>query len=375
MNVLHVISSGGMYGAEAVILNLSHELNGSKLHHSSLAVFSHAGLPAPVLHEVASQAGVGSELVPCAGQADFAVAGRLRALATRLGVDVVHAHGYKADLYTYVAFRGRKQRPALVSTCHTWYDNDLAVRVYGALDRWVLRSFDQVIAVSEDVRRRLLGAGVRKQKITLIENGIQVDCFAAAASERNAQPAGGKSLRVGLVGRLAPEKGVDLFLRAVAQIADRFPTTQFVVAGDGPDRASLEVLLGELGLQNRAALVGRQADMPRFLASLDLLVSASRHEGLPIALLEGMASGLPILATRVGAIERIVSNGKTGLLVAPEDSGALADGIARLLDRAEEREAMGVAALQRVQEHFSARRMMNDNLAVYEAALQKRGMA
>ena len=164
MNVLHVISSGGLYGAEAVILQLSAESCASGGDANSLGVFHHAGQPVPELHPVAREAGVCSECIECRGQLDLAAVQSIRELAARVGADVVHAHGYKADLYTFAALRGVRGR-ALVSTCHTWYDNDWSVRLYGAADRWVLRQFHEVVAVSAEVQAPVAagrrGAGSR----------------------------------------------------------------------------------------------------------------------------------------------------------------------------------------------------------------------
>ncbi len=374
MRVLHLISSGGMYGAEAVILNLSQQLNRAGSDASFLGVFEHAGLPVPMLHEVAVRSGVPSTLLPCRGQMDRSMFRALRKHVELTGADVIHAHGYKADIYAFLALRG-SHRPALVSTCHTWYDNDLAVRVYGAADRWVLRSFDQVVAVSAEVHSRLLGAGVAPAKVHLIRNGISLTPFQNAPQTRAARIATTSSLRVGLVGRLAPEKGVDIFLGAVARIANRFPDAHFVVAGDGPDRELLEAQIASLGLQGRAELLGPQTDMPAIYASLDVLVSASRQEGLPMALLEGMASGLPLIATRAGAVPEIVVEGETGLLVNVNDPVALADAIERVLTDREQCERFGSAGRQRVLDQFSAQRMASEYLKVYRAALEARGTA
>ncbi len=317
----------------------------------------------------ALRAEISSELIFCRGQLDFAVPGSLRALVDRLGIDVVHAHGYKADIYTYFAFRGRK-RPALVSTCHTWYDNDLAVRLYGAADRWVLRGFDQVIAVSAEVRERLLRAGVKEEKVHLIQNGVTVPRSLLATGMRSGDAPG--RVRVGLVGRLAPEKGVDLFLRALAQLHGQHPEADFVVAGDGPERVSLTALIQELGLQDRVKLLGQQSDMSAFYSSLDLLVSTSRQEGLPMAMLEGMASGLPVVATAVGEVPRVVQDRQTGLLVAPESPSAIAAALGILLNDTELRKQYGVAGRQRVLDLFSADRMTADYVAVYRQALSGR---
>ncbi len=369
MKVLHLISSGGMYGAEAVILNLSGELNANG-HASTIGVFAHAGQPVPALYGAASRADVPSALLSCQGQIDVGVLNAIRQEVDRVRADVVHAHGYKADIYSYLALRGA-HRPALVSTCHNWLDTDVPVRVYGRADRWVLRSFDQVVAVSEAVRDRLLKTGVPGKKVHLIRNGISVTPLANAMQLREGRAAAGGGLRVGLVARLSPEKGVDLFLQAAARAAESFPEVSFAVAGDGPDRAALERLIVELGLERRAELTGPQTDMPAFYASLDLLVSSSRQEGLPMALLEGAASGLPVVATRVGAVPEVVLDGQTGFLVQPGDPEELAARIELLADR-ELREHFGVAGKRHVRDGFSAQRMAADYVSVYNQALTLR---
>ena len=132
MKVLHLISSSGMYGAEAVILNLARTLRDGP-HRCALGVFSNSANPNHQLHEAALKEGFESHLIPCRGQIDRTAIASIRELVDRSGVDVVHAHGYKADLYVYFALRGRGV--PLVSTCHTWYDTDPWVSIYGMADR------------------------------------------------------------------------------------------------------------------------------------------------------------------------------------------------------------------------------------------------
>ena len=296
-----------MYGAEAVILNLSRALNGQG-HTAIVAAFANADLR---ILEAARRQGIEAHPIPCRGPSTEPSPPPSAISRSRSGQTSSTPTAIRPTC-TPSWPSAVPPRP-LVSTCHTWYDNDLAVRLYGALDRLVLRRFAAVAAVSEEVRRRLLDAGVPPTRIHLIRNGIDLTPFTAA---RPPHPPG-SPLTVGLVGRLAPEKGVDLFLQAAAQVHAQLPNTRFLVVGDGPDRPDLEALIRQLGLQDTATLLGRRDDMPAFYASLDLLVSASRQEGLPIALLEGMAAALPLVATAVGAVPTLIQHDRNGLLVPP----------------------------------------------------------
>lgn len=364
MKILHIISSGGMYGAEAVILNLSRVLNQSS-HHSSIGVFANSSNTNVQLHEYAVAEGIESNLIPCNGQIDRLVFSEIRDLVARTKPDIVHAHGYKADIYVYLALR--RHRIPLVSTCHTWYDNNLSLSLYGSADRVVLRRFARVIAVSSEVRQRLLKAGVRSDNIAQIKNGIDLRPFDnVSPSLRDALPVKDAPL-IGLVGRLSMEKGVDIFLRAAARVLPDFPKAKFVVVGEGPDRQELEALIDELGIRQNVAMLGRRDDMPAVYASFDLMVSASRKEGLPIALLEGMASRLPLVATSAGEVPAIIQQGVTGLLVAPENADLLASAIAQLLHDPERRRQFGEAGRHRIETEFSAQRMTAEYLRVYEA--------
>jgi glycosyltransferase involved in cell wall biosynthesis len=366
MRVLHIISSGGMYGAEAVILNLSRTLNDGR-HRSMLGVFSNVSNPNLQLHEIALEEGIESHLISCDGQIDRTAIANIRELAARTGTDVVHAHGFKADIYVYLALGGTKT--PFVSTCHTWYDNNLVVSLYGVADRFVLRKFARVVAVSDEVRRRLLKAGVHGDAIRLIRNGIDLRPFDnATPSLRDSTSE--SALIVGLIGRLSIEKGIDIFLRAAARVLVEFPSARFVVVGEGPDKDKLEQLVDQLNIRGSVSMLGRRSDMPSVYASLDVMVSSSRQEGLPIAMLEGMASGLPLVATAVGEVPTVVVDGQTGLLVPAEDVDSLTEGILSLLRDPEMRVRLGAAAKQRVEDEYSAARMTADYLRVYADAIE-----
>ena len=347
-----------MYGAEAVILNMSGSLRDSG-HRSVLGVFANSDNPNVQLHERALAEGIESYLIPCSGQVDLTVMAKIRELVKQTNADVVHSHGYKADIYVY--FGLRKTATPYVSTCHTWYDNNLLVTLYGLVDRLVLRRYAGVVAVSDEVKQRLLKSGVKNNKIFLINNGIDTRPFDGATPTLR-EGRQGKKPTVGLVGRLSTEKGVDLFLHAAAVVSSAIPEAMFLVIGDGPDRAQLDSLIDNLNLRGSAFLLGRRDDMPSVYASLDVMVSASRKEGLPIAILEGMASRRAIIATAVGEVPTIIQHGDTGILIPSEDSNAISEAIIKLLEDDASRDRMGTAARQSVEDRFSAKRMTADYL-------------
>ncbi len=363
MKILQVISSSGMYGAESVILNLARTLN-STGNQCLLAVFANSGNENHDLHESAVRQGIETFVIRCAGRFDRKAISAVRELITETGAEVVHCHGYKADVYAYMALRNHEI--PLISTCHTWYDTDTAVYLYGVLDRLVLRRFTRVIAVSDEVRQRLLKSGVPARRIDFVRNGIDTEPFAPA--RESSKTGNGNRPVVGLVGRLAWEKGVDVFLEAAARVLSEVPNTKFTVVGEGPDRRQLENLIDTLGIAANVSMLGRREDMPAVYGSFDIMVSSSRQEGLPMAILEGMACGLPMIATAVGEVPKVVRDDHTGVLVPPGDSGALASAVLGLLRNGERRERLGTAARELIRCEYSSGRMTAEYVRLYEGA-------
>ncbi len=368
MRVLHLISSGGMYGAEAVILNVSRAMEDAG-HHSMLAVFHNFAKPNLQVHQAALAAGIESHLLDCSGQVDRRVVPRLRELVRHTQADLLHAHGYKSDIYAYFALRGRGL--PLISTCHTWLNNDIFENIYGKADRFVLRSFDGVIAVSSEVREQLTLSGTQAAKVRVVLNGIDLNRFAEAAS-RPRSTGGRAGYTIGVIARLSPEKGHTFFLEAAVRVLVEFPDCRFALFGDGPERPALEALAGRLGIQSSVTFAGRRSDMPAVYASLDMQVFSSLQEGLPVALLEGMASRLPIVATAVGEIPAVLRNGEAGRIVSPGDVKALAEAMLQLLRHPAEWEALADAGYEQVKTNFSASRTAEEYLDVYRGVLQGR---
>jgi glycosyltransferase involved in cell wall biosynthesis len=184
--------------------------------------------------------------------------------------------------------------------------------------------------------------GLSPERVFVLENGVDLARFPnPLASER--------SRRVGVTANLRPVKGLDVFLRAAALVAAEHPDASFHLAGEGPMRAELGRLAHDLGLGARLALWGSVADVPAFLAGLDIAVLPSLSEGMSNALLEYMAAGRAVVATAVGGNVGLIEDGVTGLLVPPGDAPRLAAAIARLLSDPVLAARLGAAARRRVE--------------------------
>lgn len=277
-------------------------------------------------------------------------------------IEIVHAHAgrdyHLAALAVKMASRSR-----LVLTRHVLFP---LKRINGPL----LSGAGRVIAVSEAVAESLRQSGViEPSKITVVHNGIDVARF----DLRNA-PGGDKSVLVGTVGHLAPIKGHDVFVRAAALTAQRRSEVKFVSIGEdkSPDmsnRISLESLIAELGLSEIVTLPGWRDDMPAALSSLTLFVSAARSEPFGLAIVEAMASGVPVIVTASEGALEIIEDGFSGTVVPVDDADALAQAIGDLLDNPLERSRLGRNAQHVAHERFSLARMARDTERVYREVL------
>lgn len=228
------------------------------------------------------------------------------------------------------------------------------------------RRLRAVILVSPDQADGWLRLGCRRERLVVIPNGVPTEPLAASRAEiREQLELPSEAVVALMVANLRPLKRVPDFIRAVSEARRACPELIGVIVGDGPQRALVDQLAGADGA---ARVLGYREDVSRLLAAADLLVLASEYEALPMAILEAMAAGLPVLATRVGAVPTAVSDGETGLLVAPGDVPALRDGLVRLGREPELRKTMGAAGRRRIGESWSAERMIDSYLAVLEGA-------
>jgi glycosyltransferase involved in cell wall biosynthesis len=218
------------------------------------------------------------------------------------------------------------------------------------------------IAVAEPQAEYLAAhEGCPAEKIRVIPNGIDVERF----RPRQRDPRLQEELKLhsqtpvaGIVAALRPEKNHEMFLRVAGLVHDRLPAAKFLIVGDGPERADLESLARELGVAEAVKFLGTRSDVPEVLSLMDVVLLTSHNEANPICLLEAMACGKPVVATRVGSVAETVLSGLSGCLVDPNDSQGMADRVLELLGNRDRAAEMGVAGRNHVAARWSVDRMV-----------------
>ncbi|MBX3315005.1 MAG: glycosyltransferase [Actinobacteria bacterium] len=273
--------------------------------------------------------------------------GRLRRLVVEGHFDVVHAHSPLVAAGVRVVARSlpRSRRPVVVTTLHNvWRSHHVAVR---AIDRATCPLDDLRLAVSDAVRRSVPGRAGR-DVVTDVQ-GVDVDAIRARADRAGVRAElgfGPDDLVVGVVANLKPHKAYEDLLAAAATVVASDDRVRFVAVGDGPLHDDLLAERDRLGLGDRFRFLGYRPDATRVLSGFDVFCLSSRHEGLPLALMEALVLGVPAVVTDVGGTGELVTDGVEGRLVPPSRPAVLADALVEVLADPDRRAAMGTAALR-----------------------------
>lgn len=298
---------------------------------------------------------------------------RLVALLRREKPQILHTSLFHAVLAGRLAGR-LTSVPVLVS----WRQN---VSLGGWHREWLNRltvSLDDcVVAASQAVKQaEHRCAGTSRNRVVVVYNAIEVPTEAPLADRLESNRVTRESLGIpeqafliGSVGRLHPQKGLEDLLHAFARVIPTIPEAWLLIVGEGPLQSRLQTLARTLRIEPRLVLPGPRPDIPTILAALDVFALSSRWEGLPLALLEAMAAGLPVVATRAGGVPEVVEDGVTGLLVPTGDPAALAEALGRLGDPVLRRQ-LGTAGRVRVEQQFSASQLARQLQQLYLELLQ-----
>jgi glycosyltransferase involved in cell wall biosynthesis len=310
----------------------------------------------------------------------------LASLVERYHVEVVQTHLLRSLDFLVLSLRHKTNLRLVFWTIHNYNftlrkdhlrrhkwllrPKRLAYRVLYRLGARYVNSF---IAISDDVETAILAnIGQVQDKITIINNGVDVQYYQRLVEKSCIRRQLGFAENVRLmvmVGTFKQQKGHYYLIEAAPPVIAQFPDLRIILVGDGELKETLQKQVNAAGLEEHIHFLGNRKDVPDLLSASDYFVLPSLWEGLPMALLEAMASGLPIIATAVSGSKQVMVDGETGLLVSPGDTQGLADAMIELLSVPDRARNMGVAAEQRVSTLFGAKKQAQEHIALYEREL------
>jgi glycosyltransferase involved in cell wall biosynthesis len=315
----------------------------------------------------ASEAGIAVHQVWRVGLRAWAAGALLRLLAGGR-FEIVHLNEPHALTAAWLA-RAYERVPLVVSRRVA---NPLK---QGRLARARYLAAQRVLTISRFVKKSVLDSGVSPEMVEVIYEGVEVPLLATREMRSRARQRWGvdeQEMLFGCVGYLLPEKGQELIVQALPSVRAKFPDARLLLAGDGPCRPRLEALTRERGLGGAVIFAGFIKEVSQVYAALDAFVFPSLAEPLGTSLLAAMAWGLPVLAVASGGVPEYVEDGGNGLLVRQPDPDLFSDGMLRLLSDEELRKTLGQTARRHIEERFSAGRMVENTVRVYEEVLRKR---
>jgi glycosyltransferase involved in cell wall biosynthesis len=362
--VLHAIETGGPGGAERMLIHLATGLGPDYRSEAALirdrwlgATLRRRGVPVTMLRYTSHRF-------------DATLRDLVKLIRTR-GVAVLHTHEFFMNTLGLMA--SWLTGVPLVATVHgrNYYSDRARRRV---MCRLVGTFASRLVTVSEANKHFLTErVGIPPRRIQVIPNGVPLDDRPPAATLSALRESVGLDQHhrvVGTVGSLYPVKGHKYLIDAAPSVLGRFPQTVFVIVGQGGLRGELEAHAARLGITAHLRFLGHREDVHDLLSIYDIFILPSLSEGMPLALLEAMAAGLPAVATRVGGVTEVLEDRKTGLLVPPADSGALADTIMTLLGNPRLAKELGQAARQTAATRFSLAGMIRAYEGVYSELIR-----
>jgi glycosyltransferase involved in cell wall biosynthesis len=355
LKVLHLLVTMPVGGAEDLVAAIVGGLDPARF----AAGVACLGLPGPVGEELAA---AGFPVISLGFDLKHTSTWRLAAAVRRLlreqRPDILHTHLYHPNLYGRLAALGLGLS-GVVASVHNSYSR---VKFHRRLWNYLLaRVTDRILVASpqvwEDLRRY---DGAPASRLLLLPYGIRLEELDTPVSREEARQAlGVTGFILGAVGRLEEQKGHAHLLEALARVQEEMPDALLLLVGDGRRRVVLEDQARESGLAERVRFLGTRRDLPLIYRALDLFVQPSLWEGLPLALLQAMGAGLPVLATEVSGVREVVADGVNGRLAPPGAPAALAAALVELYRQPEARARIGAAAHLTIREHYSLSAMLN----------------
>jgi glycosyltransferase involved in cell wall biosynthesis len=374
IRVLHFVESGGLYGAENVILNLSLEMQRSGAYEPIVGCIIQDRQEVPALCEAARSKGIRTELFYIKNVLlPLHYIGFLRRLKA-VSPDIIHCHGYKPTVYAYLASRIRGI--SLTATCHLWYVDDRSPRTMRwliRLEKILYRRFPMVFAVSPAIRDTLLSIGMSELRVRVVNNGISLPDYEVDKTVDVRQIAGRigieKEICIVNVGRLTHQKSQKTIVDAAQILRSWGRCYQFIIAGDGELRDELQLYIAQRDLCDYVKLVGFTDRIVDLFQVATVFVLPSRDEGMPMSLLEAVACRVPVIATNVGAVASLIKHRISGLLIPVENPIELAAAIEEIVENPAQSKSFSEEAYRMLASTYSSDAMFKEYDRCYRSIL------
>lgn len=288
-------------------------------------------------------------------------------------VTIVQSHGYKPAFLAWCL--NHLTGVPWIAFSHGYTSENFRISLYNRLDRWLMRRADRVVVVSEAMAHFFRNHRVPRERIRVIRNAINPADYQLGKDGREFRRTCGveqEEVLIGVIGRLSPEKGQAVFVRAFQEVARVVPAARAVIVGEGQELERLQSAVKTAGLESRVMFAGYHAEMSEIYSALDLVVIPSLSEGLPNVLLEAMLHRKAVVATRVGGIPEVMQDGYSKFLVQPGDAGVLAEAIIQALRDPALRAELGEAGAKYVREAFGPLQRAEQIVKLYKELLSVR---
>jgi len=367
IKILHLIDSSGYYGTENVIITLCKQIMKTRFVPVLGCIMSEKER-LPEVGVVAETYGI--QVLPIFQSTKFDW-WNLRKVLREQNINLIHSHGYKASVLSFLADGMKGER--IIITCHLWTNETLRLNIYAFLESLIMRKAKVVVAVSDTVKTAILRMGIRRKDINVIYNGIDLRKWQKLQNFNKLQYRKKIGLKedtivVSLFGRLNKQKGHKFLFEAISGLNEK--SIEVICSGDGPLRRELEALSNSLKVNYNVHFLGFRDDVKELLEITDIFVLPSLDEGLPMSLLEAMAMSKPVVVTPVGAIPSVITDRKNGILVQRENVSELKDALQILIKDPRLREYLGRNARETVMEKYSSEKMAAKYLDKYKEMMR-----
>lgn len=376
LRVLQFITPSGFYGAERWVLAMANNTNSAEMI-CDLAVTKESDTQDLTVATLYPRDKGEVHYLPMNGRFDLRVVDKLVEVIKQRQIDVIHTHGYKSDILGVLA--AKKAGICVVATPHGFSNNiPLKLRLFIRLGLFAIRFADKVAPLSQQLIEDIVAAGVKRDKIQFIENGVdltELEAYrkvlpadAAAADETALQ-----APHFGYIGQLIARKGIADMIRAFNEVFSRHPQAKLTLIGDGDQRSELEALAQSLPCRNAVSFLGFRQDRLQLSQQFDVFLMTSSLEGIPRCLMEAMIVGTPVVAYDIPGVDQLITDGETGLLAPLGDWQQLAACCEQLVQDRALYQHIAVAGRALVDQRFSAKRMTDEYVTLFRQLLALKG--